>query len=170
MAAPSRPRLQRGWHCVYDMHYHLVFTVKYRRALLTPEVVAELTRISLAIQERHELAIQERHEFEIEMMGADKNHVHLLCAAHPKMAAGDIVRIFKSISARELFKALPALRKELWGGAFWTSSYFAATVGQFAATVGQFGGYESVMRYVQEQGQQPEDLNLWLQFPPSEEQ
>jgi len=155
MAAPSRPRLQRGWHCVYDMHYHLVFTVKYRRALLTPEVVAELTRISLAIQERH--------EFEIEMMGADKNHVHLLCAAHPKMAAGDIVRIFKSISARELFKALPALRKELWGGAFWTSSYFAATVGQF-------GGYESVMRYVQEQGQQPEDLNLWLQFPPSEEQ
>jgi putative transposase len=158
MAAPSRPRLQRGWHCVYDMHYHLVFlvfTVKYRRALLTPEVVTELTRISLAIQERH--------EFEIEMMGADKNHVHLLCAAHPKMAAGDIVRIFKSISARELFKALPALRKELWGGAFWTSS-------DFAATVGQFGGYESVMRYVQEQGQQPEDLNLWLQFPPSEEQ
>jgi len=78
------------------MHYHLVFTVKYRRALLTPEVVSELTRISLAIQERHEF----------EMLGTDKNHVHLLCAAHPnktlpqagsgrdrdpKLAAGEIV-------------------------------------------------------------------------------
>ena len=105
------------------MHYHFVFTVKYRRALLTPEVVSELTRISREIQERR--------EFEIEMLGADQNHVHLLCAAHPKMAPGHIVGIYKSLSARELFKALPWLRKELWGGAFWTSSYFAATVGQF---------------------------------------
>jgi len=86
---------------------------------------------------------------------------------HPKLAAGDIVRIYKSIiyksiTARELFKALPTLRKELWGGAFWTSSYFAATVGQF-------GGYESVKRYVQEQGQSPEDLNLWLDFTPTDQ-
>ena len=92
MAILSRPRLQRGWHYVYDMHYHLIFTVKYRRALLTPEVVAELTRISLEIQERH--------EFQIETLGADKNHVHLLCAAHPKLAVGDIVRIYKSLTAR----------------------------------------------------------------------
>ena len=120
MADPLRPRLQRGWHCVYDMHYHFVFVVKYRRALLTPEVVTELTRISREIQQRHEF----------EMLGADKNHVHLLCTAHPNVAAGDIARIYKSISARELFKALPALRQELWGGAFWTSSYFCATVGQ----------------------------------------
>jgi len=119
------------------MHYHFVFVVKYRRALLTLE-------------------------FEIEMLGADKNHVHLLCAAHPKVAAGDIARIYKSISARELFKALPALRQQLWGGAFWTSSYFCATVGQF-------GGYESVKRYVEEQGQTPEALNLWLEFAPPEE-
>ena len=114
MTAPSRPRLQRGWHCVYDMHSHFVFVVKYRRALLTPAVVTELTRISLEIQERH--------EFEIEMLGADKDHVHLLGTAHPKLAAGDIARIYKSISksigAREPFKALPALRQELWGGAF----------------------------------------------------
>ncbi len=155
MAAPPRPRLQRGWHCVYDMHYHLVFTVKYRRALLDPQVVAELTRISQDVQERY--------EFEIETLGADRDHVHLLCAAHPKIAAGDIARIFKSLTARELFKALPSLRKELWGGAFWTSSYFAATVGQF-------GGYESVKRYVQEQGHKPEDLSLWLQSPPPQDE
>ncbi len=146
MAAPHRPHLQHGNHCVYDMHSHLVFTVKYRRALLGPEVVAELTRISLEIQERY--------EFRTEALGADKDHGPLLCAAHPKIAAGDIARIYKSLTyksltyksltARELFKSLPALRKQLWGGAFWTSSYFAATVGQF-------GGYESVSRYVEQQ-------------------
>ena len=69
------------------------------------------------------------------------------------------MRVYKSLSARELFKALPSLRKQLWGGAFWTGSYFAATVGQF-------GGYESVRRYVEEQGHPPEDLSLWLPSPP----
>ena len=47
--------------------------------------------------------------------------LHLLGATHPK-AAGDIARIYrrlyKSITARELFKAIPSLRQELWGGAF----------------------------------------------------
>ncbi len=133
------------------MHYHLVFAVKYRRALLDPSVVAELTRISRDIEERY--------EFQIEALGADRDHVHLLCAAHPKMAAGDIVRVYKSTTARELFKAIPSLRKELWGGASWSSSYFAATVGQY-------GGYESVTRYVQEQGHRPEDWNLW-RLPPA---
>ncbi|MDQ2801000.1 MAG: hypothetical protein M3Y13_15310 [Armatimonadota bacterium] len=40
----------------------------------------------------------------------------------------------------------------------------------FAATVGQFGGYESVKRYVEEQGQKPSDLNMWFQFPPPDEE
>jgi putative transposase len=124
------------------MHYHLVFTVKYRRALLSPQVVAELSRISLDIQERH--------EFQIEALGADKDHVHLLCAAHPKIAGADTARIYKSLTARELFKAMPALRKELWGGAFWTSSYFCATVSEDGLAPGQFGGYESVNRYVEQ--------------------
>jgi REP element-mobilizing transposase RayT len=45
---------------------------------------------------------------------------------------------------------MPELCKQLWGGAFWTRSYFAATVGQL-------GGDESVKRYVEEQGRSPKD-------------
>ncbi|MBV9848970.1 MAG: transposase [Armatimonadetes bacterium] len=96
MPDPSRPRLQRGWHCVYDMHYHLIFlifTVKYRRALLDPPVVAELRRISREVEERYEF----QNEFQIEALGADRNHVHLLCAAHPRVAAGQIARIYRHL-------------------------------------------------------------------------
>ncbi len=42
---PQTP-LQHAHHCVYDLHYHFVFVVKYRRALLRPPVEAELARIS----------------------------------------------------------------------------------------------------------------------------
>lgn len=37
----------------------------------------------------------------------------------PKLAQSDIVRIYKSVMARELFKALPCLRQELWGLSLW---------------------------------------------------
>ena len=42
------------------------------------------------------------------------------------------MRLFKSITARELFRQFPELRKELWGGEFWADGYYLATVGTTA--------------------------------------
>jgi len=51
----------------------------------------------------------------------------------------------KSITARELYKRHPEIKKQLWGGNIWTSGYYANTVGQY--------GNEKVIReYVQKQG------------------
>jgi len=57
------------------------------------------------------------------------DHVHLLVSAPPRLAPSRIAQIFKSISARELFKKHPELRKDYWGGKLWTDSYFVETVG-----------------------------------------
>jgi len=65
-------------------------------------------------------------------MGCDRDHIHVLCGAHPKMAAGTLVKIFKSIKAREIFLRKPPVRKELWGGEFWTDVYYVVTVGERA--------------------------------------
>jgi putative transposase len=40
-----------------------------------------------------------------------------------------VVRIIKSISARELFRAFPSLKHKLWSGQLWEDGYFARTVG-----------------------------------------
>ena len=37
--------------------------------------------------------------------------------------------MIKSLSAREIFKHCPEVKKKLWGGEFWTDGYFASTVG-----------------------------------------
>ena len=142
--------LQHAHHCVYDLHYHFVFVVKYRRALLRPEVEEQLVRIS------HEVA--ERYEFEIETLGADLNHVHLLCSAPPKVAPSEIVRIYKSITTVQMFRALPQLKKELWGGKLWTGGFYVSSVGQR-------GGYADLRRYIEDQGRKPEAENLRLLFP-----
>jgi putative transposase len=95
--------------------------------------------------------IQQRYAIEMEALGMDQNHIHLLCAAHPKIAPGEIVRIFKSITAREIFRRDPQIKKELWGGEFWSDGYYAATVGER-------GNWSKVENYIQKQGKPKEDL------------
>jgi len=40
-----------------------------------------------------------------------------------------VVQIIKSISAREVFKKFPELRKQLWAGELWNDGYFVRGVG-----------------------------------------
>ncbi len=143
--------VRRASHCVYQTHYHIVFPVKYRKSLLSDEVTLQIKLISNEIGERYEI--------EFEQLGCDKNHIHIhihiLCSFHPKYSIGEVVRKFKSITARELFKCFPQLRKELWGGEFWSDGYYVSTVGER-------GDWKVVERYVRNQGQDPEAEQLRL--------
>ena len=139
--------LKRGHHCVYTTHYHIVFPVKYRKALLSEPIVGKIKEIAKDISERFEI--------EIEEMGCDEDHIHLLCSFHPKYGGGEVVRIFKSIVARELFRQFPELKKELWGGEFWSDGYYFGTIGER-------GDVKTMERYVREKGKKPEQVQLKL--------
>jgi putative transposase len=117
--------------------------VKYRKALLDREVIEIIRETAVGIQERYEI--------EMERMGMDNDHIHLLCGAHPKIAVGKIVQIFKSITAREIFKRKPAVKADLWGGELWSDGYYAGTVGDH-------GDWGSVERYIVSQGKPREEL------------
>ncbi|MER3445622.1 MAG: hypothetical protein C4291_01775 [Candidatus Dadabacteria bacterium] len=91
--------VRKGYHCAWHIHYHIVFPVKYRKALLDKEVVQIIKETALGIQERYAI--------EIEAMGMDKGNIHILCGAHPKVSAGQIVQTFKSITGQEIFKRKP---------------------------------------------------------------
>jgi putative transposase len=60
-------------------------------------------------------------------------------------------KVFKSITARELFKKKLDLKRDLWGGEFWTNGYYVATVGERA-------DWGVVERYVKNQGKSKEEL------------
>jgi putative transposase len=139
--------VKKGFHCAYQIHYHIVFPVKYRRALLYEDVEKIIVETVVGIEERYDI--------EMEAVGCDKNHIHLLCGAHPKIAPGDIVRIFKSITTREIKKKKPAIEEEMWGGEFWSDGYYVATVGER-------GNWGKVEKYVKNQGQGTEVKQLKL--------
>ena len=139
----SKETVNKGYHCAWQIHYHIVFPVKYRKALLDQEVAQIIKETTMGISERYAI--------DIEALGFDEDHIHLLCGAHPKMAPGRIVQIFKSITAREVFRRRPSLKKELWGGEFWSDGYYVATVGER-------GNWDVVERYVQKQGRPKANL------------
>ena len=135
--------VRKGAHCARQIYYHIVFPVKYRKALLD-EVVTTIIQETAA-------EIAERFPIEMEAIGTDQNHFHLLCSVHPKVAPGRIVQLFKSLTAREIFRRKPAVKRVLWGGDFWSDGYYVATVGERA-------NWQTVERYVQRQGQPHKDL------------
>lgn len=95
--------------------------------------------------------IEERYDIEFEQIECGRDHIHIPCAAHPKIAPGQIVRVFKSLTAREIFRGKPSVKRALWGGQFWTDGYYVATVGER-------GELKVVERYVRDQGKPREEL------------
>ena len=114
--------IKRTSHAVYDTSYHLVWCPKYRKKIFEREEIKERA-------EQLMRKICAEYGFEIIKMEISVEHVHILLSFPPKHSIGDVVRIIKSISARELFRAFPSLRHRLWSGQLWEDGYFARTVG-----------------------------------------
>ena len=107
-------------HNVSVLLYHIVCPAKYRKIVLSNEVDNAIKKICIEISKRYEM-----HFVEI---GADKDHVHFLVQSVPTYSPTKIVRTIKSITAREIFRQIPSIKKELWGGEFWTDGYYINTV------------------------------------------
>jgi len=117
--------------------YHIVCPTKYRKVIFkSKEIDEELKNICLEISNRYEIDFLE--------IGADKDHVHFLVQSVPSYSPTRIVKMIKSITAKELFKKFPEIRKELWGGKFWSEGYFVSTVGKH-------GDEGKISRYVKNQ-------------------
>ena len=107
-------------HNVSVLIYHIVCPAKYRKAVFSDEVDQTLKKICLEIAKRYEI-----HFLEV---GTDPDHVHFLVQSVPTFSPTKIVRIIKSITAREMFQRIPSVKKDLWGGQFWTSGTYISTV------------------------------------------
>ena len=102
--------------------YHFVFPTKYRRVVVGDEVEKVIKETCIEISKRYDLYFLE--------IGTDKDHVHFLIQSVPSYSPMQIVKIVKSITAREVFARCPEVKKKLWGGNFWSSGYYVATVSE----------------------------------------
>ena len=93
--------------CVYNVNYHIVWSVKYRRKHDKGFTVAE---------------------FET----GECDHVHLFVSAPPKISISLIVQYLKGITGRKLYEQFPDLKQKLWKGELWNHSYYVETIGNIS--------------------------------------
>ena len=137
-------RLIHKSHNVTVLMCHLVFPAKYRRAVIDEAVDEELKDVCLEIEQRYDVKFLE--------IGTDKDHVHFLVQSVPTYSVKKVVQMIKSLTAREIFRRCPHVKKKLWGGEFWSDGYFASTVGKH-------GDEAMIGNYVKGQGGQYQRLH-----------
>ncbi len=64
------------------------------------------------------LEIQKRYEVKFVEIGVDKDHVHFLVQSVPTYSVTKLVTMIKSLSAKEVFKRCPHVKRKLWGESF----------------------------------------------------
>ena len=126
-------------HNVSVLLYHYVCPAKYRRVIFDDSVDKVLIQTCQEISKRYDINILE--------LGTDGDHVHFLIQSVPMLAPQQIVRVIKSITAREIYRLCPNVKKKLWGGNIWSTGYFVSTVGKN-------GNEKQIENYVRNQGKE----------------
>ena len=141
----------RSSHSVWECKYHLVWSTKYRKRVMTlaheREYCEEILRRTST-----------EYGFYIQAMEVDEDHVHLYIEIPPQCSVGEAARILKSVSARMMFKRFPYFKKKIWCGKMWGASYFVRTVGKGVTA-------EMVKKYIEmhaDKGLEPAQAERWL--------
>ena len=112
--------MKHGRGYVYDLHYHIVWCVKYRHKILLNDINDDLIDIikNICINNNYELV----------EINIDLDHVHLLIGLSPQDSIPVVMKTLKGVSARLLnSKHKNELSKVLYGGHIWSPSYYIAT-------------------------------------------
>ena len=114
-------------NCVYQIAYHVVWCVKYRKEILLGNVEQQLKCL---IED-----ICEQNNWPLITMEIQPDHIHLFLTVGPAVSVAVAVKILKGTTARKLFIQFPQLKQKLWGGHLWAPSYYVGTAGNVSAEV-----------------------------------
>jgi putative transposase len=124
---------QHSKHVTYKLAYHFVWCPKYRKHILTGRIATFL--------EQEIRRICEVNSWTIGALNVQEDHVHLFLSAPPNTSPSQIAHTLKGTTARRVFQRFPEVKKQLWGGAFWSRSYYVGSVGDMSV--------DTVLKYIE---------------------
>jgi len=117
-------------HTYSNNLYHIIFSTKGRRGLLTDNMQEEFHRYTAGIVQNLDCSLLK--------INSVVDHVHLLCKIKPSISVSDFVSKVKSNSSRWLKR-----RFELPSGFQWQSGFSCFSVSKSAA--------DAIIRYIENQ-------------------
>lgn len=127
-----------GSHTKHRILFHLVFVPKYRRQVLSKTIASRLKNLFYEACKDNNWWIDE-----LEILN---DHVHMLIQIRPSQSVSSVVKILKGGTSRTLRQEFPDTREFLWGDNFWSTGYFAESIGK--------QNYSTMKKYIQEQNSQ----------------
>jgi len=122
-------KYQRDEHRVHLIVYHLVWTAKRGKAVLTGTIATDCRKL---IEKKCA-----EQGWEILKVAIQPDHVHLFVQVWPTVSAAEVVKECKGLTSHELRQKYPILKRL---PSLWTRSYFAATAGNVSS--------EAIKRYI----------------------
>ena len=105
----------------FDLTVHIIFVTKYRKKVLTNEMLKSL-------QLYYSDILGKWNSYFVEFNG-EADHVHLLVNYTPDKRLSDLIGNLKSSSCKNLWRDYPELSSTYYKKVLWTPSYFAASCG-----------------------------------------
>lgn len=129
-------------HSVSRLTVHIVWSTKYRYAVLEGDIKTRCRTLLIQICESEDVVI---------LKGVvSKDHIHMHLEYRPSLSISDLVKKLKGRSSRKLQQEFPTLNKRYWGRHFWAIGYGCWSTGNITD--------EMVNEYL-EHHRKPEDLN-----------
>src|SRR6201996_4378378 len=132
---------RHGAHSVFEIHLHLVWTTKYRKAVLVGPVGIRLRELIREICGAEDVQILKGH--------VSKDHVHLLVSIPPQVTISRLLQWLKGKTAHHLLMEFPHLKKQFWGRHVWARGYFCCSSGNVTD--------EIVAQYIANQNTTPDE-------------
>lgn len=128
-------------HSKYSLKAHLVFAAKYRKKLfINPTLAFEL---------KHKIIeIAEKSNFKVELVEADRDHIHILVDYEPNISIVQIVRKLKQETQYHMWILFEKELKDV----YWKDSHVFWSKGYFVCSIGEGASYETIQEYIKNQG------------------
>lgn len=126
---------RRGPHTVFDLKYHIVWTTKYKKPILTGRLGVRIRDLIREICDTQSVQIIRGH--------VSKDHIHVFVSVPPQLSVARLVQYLKGKTSRKILQENPQLVKKFWGKHFWSRGYFATTSGSITD--------ETIMDYIENQ-------------------
>src|SRR5699024_1676030 len=128
--------LDTNKHSVFLLYYHLILVTKYRRQVIDDEISDYAKAIFERISESYHITLVEWNH--------DKDHVHIMFKAHPKIEMTKFINAYKSASLMLIKRDFPRVKQFLLKEQFWSKSLCLLTTGGAPIDV--------IKKYIQNQG------------------
>ena len=123
-------------HSAYRLQYHVVWVCKYRRRILKPGVTDYLYKVLQGL-------LRKMPGVEIETIGFDQDHLHMVMEIPPKYAIAEIMGELKSKSSSVMRKRFNWLSKVYWKeNIMWSPGYFVSSVGVDEKVIKKYVEYQ----------------------------